>query len=115
MADSSDLIKIISGPPAVAAVKAPDYLPSEGEPGLTPEEHFGFAFFTNKPVKHLTDQIEELKGKIGTVVESLTHSFSQKAELEEVTIGLAVSVDGDIGIASAGAEASIELTFKIKH
>ena len=38
-----------------------------------------------------------------------------KAELDEVSIGLAVSIDGSIGIASAGAEASIELTYKIKY
>ena len=66
-------------------------------------------------MQHLTAQIEELQGKIATVVTSLTQSVAQNAELDEVSVGLAVSIDGDIGIASAGAEASIELTFKVKH
>jgi hypothetical protein len=34
-------------------------------------------------------------------------------KLDEVTIGLSISVEGDIGIARAGAEASIELRFKV--
>jgi hypothetical protein len=117
MTEFSNEIKIINAPQIITRDKdkAVDHLPVEDELGLQAEEHFGFAFFTKKPVEHLTAQIEELKGKIGTVVTSLSQSFAENAELDEVSIGLAVSIDGDIGIASAGAEASIELTFKVKH
>jgi hypothetical protein len=94
---------------------APGYLPREGEEGPKPQEHAGWAFFTKKPVEDLTAQIDELRGKIATIVMSLSKVVSQNAELDEVSIGLAVSIDGSIGIASAGAEASIELTYKIKH
>jgi hypothetical protein len=115
MSDLSDTIKIINAPRVVNAVQPSDYLPRPEESGPKAEEQFGWAFFTNKPVQHLTDQIDELRGKIATVVKSLAQSITDNAELDEISIGLAVSIDGDIGIASAGAEASIELTFKVKH
>jgi hypothetical protein len=115
MPSTDNTIKIINAPTAPLKSAPADYLPREEEKGLKPEDQFGFAFFTKKPVEHLTAQIDELRGKIATVVTSLTQSVAQNAELDEVSVGLAVSIDGDIGIASAGAEASIELTFKVKH
>jgi hypothetical protein len=115
MADKTDEVKIINAPQALANRGPVDYLPTEEEPGLKAEDQFGFAFFTKKPVEHLTAQIDELRGKIATIVTSLSQSIANNAQLDEVTVGLAVSIDGDIGIASAGAEASIELTFKVKH
>jgi hypothetical protein len=115
MASSSNEIKIINAPPAPFKGAPADYLPSEEGPGLKPEDHFGFAFFNKKPVEHLTAQVDELRDKISTLVTSLGKSIAANAELDEISVGLAVSIDGDIGIASAGAEASIELTFKVKH
>jgi hypothetical protein len=115
MSDVSNTIKIINAPQAVTAVQPIEHLPRSKKPGPKAEQQFAWAFFTNKPVKLLTDQIDELKGKIAIVVKSLAQSVADNAELDEISVGLAVSVDGDIGIASAGAEASIELTFKVKH
>jgi hypothetical protein len=115
MSDVSNMIKIINAPQAVTTVQPTEYLPRPKKRGPKAEEQFGWAFFTNKPVKHLTDQIDELKGKIAIVVKSLAQSVAENSELDEISVGLAVSVNGDIGIASAGAEASIELTFKVKH
>jgi hypothetical protein len=99
----------------MAAVQSSEHLPWRKKSGPQAEEQFGFKFSSKKPVKYLTDQIDELKGKIAIVVKSLAQSVADNAELDEVTVGLAVSIEGDIGIASAGAEASIELTFKVKH
>jgi len=116
MPSTNDEITIINAPPTVQVATTPaTYLPREGEKGVTAEDHAAFGFFTKKSVQDLTAQIEELRGKIGTIVTSLSQSFTKNAELDEVSIGLAVSIDGHIGIASAGAEASIELTFKVKH
>ena len=115
MPPSSNEIKIINAPQLPLKGAPVDYLPPEEERGLKPEDQFGFAFFTKKPVEHLTAQIDELRDKIATLVTSLGKSIAGNAELNEVSVGLAVSIDGDIGIASAGAEASIELTFKVKH
>jgi hypothetical protein len=112
---SNGEIKIINAPQLPVKSGPADYLPREAPSDLKPEDQFGFAFFTKKPVEHLTAQIDELRGKIATLVTSLGQSIAANAELDEVTVGLAVSIDGDIGIASAGAEASIELTFKVKH
>jgi hypothetical protein len=48
-------------------------------------------------------------------VKALSLCVAEKAELEEIAVGLAVSGEGDIGIVSVGAEVSIELTYKLKH
>jgi Flp pilus assembly secretin CpaC len=104
-------ITIISAPQLIAPVQSADYLPRTKKLGPQSEEQFGFKFSSKKPVKYLTDQIDDLKGKIALVVKSLAQSVTDNAELDEITVGLAVSVEGDIGIASAGAEASIEMTF----
>ena len=108
-------IKIINAPAAVVKSGAPEHLPREGEEGPEAEEHAGWAFFTRKPVQDLTAQIDELREKLALIVTSLSKVVTQDTELDEVSIGLAVSIDGSIGIASAGAEASIELRYKIKH
>lgn len=97
-------IKIINAPAAIVKGADPEYLPREGE-GPAAQQHLAWTFFTKKPVQDLTAQIDELRGKIATIVTSLSKVVSQNAELDEVSIGLAVSIDGNIGIASAGAEA----------
>jgi len=115
MSPNNGEIKIINGPaPAVRPV-TPEHLPREGEEGPGGEQHFGSAFFTKKPVQDLTNQIVELRDKIAEIVASVSTSVPQNTLLDEVTVGLAVSMDGSIGIAGAGAEASIELTYKVKH
>lgn len=113
--NDKNTIKIINAPTSIVKTGgAVESLPREGEEGLEAEEHAAWSFFTKKPVQDLTAQIDELRGKIATIVTSLSKAVTQDTELSEVTIGLAVSIDGSIGIASAGAEASIELTYKIK-
>ena len=114
MSSNGGEIKIINGP-ALAVRAAPAHLPREGEEEPEAEERFGWGFFTKKPVQELTTQIDELRDKIAEIVASVSKVVAQNAILEEVTIGLAVSIDGSIGIASAGAEVGIELTYKMHH
>ncbi|HEV2349290.1 MAG TPA: hypothetical protein VG028_05520 [Terriglobia bacterium] len=114
MPTDKSTIKIISGPPPTPAGAEPESLPREGEfPGVA-EEHLRWPHFTSKPVKQLTDEIANLKGQLAVIVQHLAQSVVDNATLDEISVGLAVSLEGDIGIASAGAEASIELKFKVK-
>jgi hypothetical protein len=108
-------IKIINGPAPVVGETAPSRTVTPDHPAGhgTPEEHFKWPFSVKKPVTELTKEIAKLKSQIGTIVGSLAQLGITGAELHEVTVGLAVSIEGDIGIASAGAEASIELAFTI--
>jgi hypothetical protein len=115
MSQEANEITIIAGPQSVLPAQSLEYLPPEGE-GVPHGELQGLpSFITKRPIDKLTGQIEALRGQLATLVKSLAQSVSENTELEEITIGLAVSVEGDIGIASAGAEASIELTFKVKR
>jgi polyhydroxyalkanoate synthesis regulator phasin len=107
-------IKIITGPISVARASDADFLPREPI-SQRPEQHFGLGWVKKKPVKALTKPIEELRGQIADIVKALSLCVAEKAELEEIAVGLAVSGEGDIGIVSVGAEVSIELTYKLKH
>jgi Trypsin-co-occurring domain 1 len=40
---------------------------------------------------------------------------ANRLRAKEITLGLAISAEGSIGIATAGAEASIEITFEIRQ
>ena len=115
MSPNDGEIKIINGPAPAVRPLTPGHLPREGEEGPEAEKHLGWALFTKKPVQDLTTQIDELRDKIAEIVASVSTTVAQNTILDEVTVGLAVSIDGSIGIASAGAEASIELTYKVKH
>jgi hypothetical protein len=116
MADSivSDRIKIILPPPQLPPASSAGTRP-EGSASLPREskEEMHFGFWKNGSVKKIGDQLVELQGQIMEMVGGITKKVSGNLQLEEVTVGLAISIDGDIGIVSAGAEASIELAFKV--
>lgn len=107
-------ITIIGGPPPVTGRGGGEYVPLP-QTGPEEEEHALWPFSTKKPVKELTEQIEEIKAEVAEIVKSLAKVVADNAELEQVTIGLALSIQGSIGIASAGAEAAIQLSYKIKR
>jgi hypothetical protein len=92
--NDKDTIKIINSPAAmVKAGAAVESLPREGEEGPEAEEHAAWSFFTKKPVQDLAAEIDEPRGKIATIVTSLSKAVTQTTELSEVTIGLAVSIN----------------------
>jgi hypothetical protein len=113
MTDPNDEIKIIGPPPAVVADAAAGPLAREGEPE-SGEEHSLWRPFKSKPVQEIGAQLAKVKEQVGVIVEGLSKSMSDKVELKEITVGLALTIEGDIGIASAGVEASIELTYDVK-
>lgn len=60
---------------------------------------------------HFFDQVEAIAGKVRNITERLKGRVGE-FEADEITISLAVSGDGSVGIATVGAEASIEIKFK---
>jgi hypothetical protein len=55
--------------------------------------------------------LDKLMTPITKAMNAVEHTFSEFS-MEEITISLAVTAEGDIGIASVGVESSIEVTFK---
>lgn len=58
-----------------------------------------------KNVERCMEQLKELLGSVRD------HSL-EGWEMEELSVSLAISAEGTVGIATAGAEASIEATFR---
>jgi hypothetical protein len=111
---SDQEIKIIGPAKPTPVVEQTSHLPREGEnPDETYEEQFGWAFFNKKSISHLEDEADQIAKKLNGLVTRFANVVADKGKLDEITIGLAISIEGDIGLASAGAEASIELKFKI--
>ncbi len=55
--------------------------------------------------------LDKLMTPITKAMNAVEHTFKDFS-LDEITISLAVTAEGDIGIASVGVESSIEVTFK---
>jgi hypothetical protein len=111
---SDNEIKIIGPAKSAAIVEQTDYVAREGEKtDDTYQEQFKFAFFNKKSISHLEEEADKVAEKLNGLVKRFAKVVTESAELDEITIGLAVSIEGDIGLASAGAEASIELKFKV--
>jgi hypothetical protein len=107
-------IKIIGPAKPTSIVEQTNYVPREGEaPDQTYEQHFSFTFFNKKSITHLESEADDIAKKLNGLVKRFAKVVTESAELDEITIGLAISIEGDIGLASAGAEASIELKFKM--
>jgi len=70
---------------------------------ITPIDPEIFAEKLSASLSHAAAAIQQ---KVATTFGSLT--------LDEITVSLAITADGDIGIATAGLEASIDVTFKRK-
>ncbi|MVM36536.1 hypothetical protein GO730_00750 [Spirosoma sp. HMF3257] len=65
----------------------------------------------NIDADHFIDQVEGIATKVQAIAERMKGRVSE-FEVDEITISLAISADGSIGIATVGAEASIEISFK---
>jgi hypothetical protein len=106
-----ETILLILPPTAVASAAPP---PQSGLPRTGPKgEQLQSGFWTRISVDKLKGQITEMQDKITSLIDEFAKHQAPGMKLDEVTIGLSISVEGDIGIASAGAEASIELSFKV--
>ena len=56
-------------------------------------------------------QLEDVQGQISTLLEKIGDPPAGRFALQEVEVGLAVSAEGSIGVATVGAEVSLSLTF----
>ena len=84
-------------------------------------ETHGLAEWTQRKAKEveidaekLRNNIQETLGTIDKVLREVTHDFTEKWKLESFSIGLSVSAEGSVGIATAGVETSIEVSFSPK-
>ncbi len=67
----------------------------------------------NIPIENFSEKFVEIIDKVKTIAENLKVGV-EGYEAEEITIGLAVTGEGNIGIATAGVEASIEVCLRRK-
>lgn len=66
------------------------------------------------PIDDFSEKFGEIIDKVRLIVEKIKGGVGGY-EAEEITIGLAVTAEGDIGIATAGVEASIEVCLRRKQ
>lgn len=67
----------------------------------------------NIPIENFSEKFIEIIDKVKVIAENLKVGVGGY-EAEEITIGLAVTGEGNIGIATAGVEASIEVCLRRK-
>jgi Trypsin-co-occurring domain 1 len=63
------------------------------------------------PYEDFATQLESVIGSVQAVADRLKADIAEYSA-EEITIGLAVSGEGTIGVATVGVEASIQVTLK---
>jgi hypothetical protein len=59
----------------------------------------------------LVEQIAKTVGVVSGAIDKM-ESASRNYSVDEITLSLAITAEGDIGLVSAGAEATIEIKFK---
>ena len=62
----------------------------------------------------LKKNIQQTLGSIDHVLREVAHDFSDNWKLDSISVGLSVSAEGSVGIATAGVETSIEVSFSPK-
>jgi len=111
--DTRTIPIIIPGP----ALQPEPAAPVESEDAFTPHARSSRALGALGKVKEvdyerLRENLEKIQGELGETLASLDREpASNGFSLSEVSVALAVSGEGSIGVASVGVEASITLTF----
>ncbi|WP_422359997.1 CU044_2847 family protein [Reichenbachiella sp.] len=62
----------------------------------------------------VVDQIRDAVSTINSAIDKFQDT-SKEFPIDEIKLGLAISADGNIGLVSAGAKATIEVKFKRKE
>jgi hypothetical protein len=67
-----------------------------------------------KPIKFVDVEanFNEVIDQVGWIISDTKSKIAENVELDEITVSLGITGEGSIGIATAGVEASIALTFK---
>jgi hypothetical protein len=98
-------------------VEQPQFAPPEGEDAFSPQAKYLpkiWPFSRKQEVDYdrLKEDLEKVQGEMGDILASLDERPGDSSfSLREVSVALAVSGEGSIGVASVGVEASITLTF----
>jgi len=110
MEQQNDTIMLI-----VAGSPAAEYTDREG--GSQHTSLIGKLFSHEKPVdfSKVKQNLDSCIAQVSNVLSDLKKKAIDGWELESVSISLAVSAEGSIGVATAGVEAGIEVSFKPKQ
>lgn len=98
-------------------VERPQYAPPEGEDAFSPQAKYRpkiWPFGRKQEVDYdrMKNDLEKVQGELGDIFASLDENPGGSGFLlKEVSVALALSGEGSIGVASVGVEASITLTF----
>lgn len=110
MSNSKNKIAII----VAATIEQGDALAKDREGG---ETHGMKEFFQRKASEikidadELKRNIEETINKITDTLKDVGQTVSDNWKLDSISIGLSISAEGSVGIATAGVETSIEVSF----
>ncbi|MGE3336008.1 MAG: CU044_2847 family protein [Rhodospirillaceae bacterium] len=102
-------VTIILGPQAIGSEWA-------DTAGMTPgeERHSRTMGTIKRSLDEIVQEVEVVAAQAAAIVESATRAMATKADVSEVRLGLALSAEGSVGFASAGASASVEIVFRPK-
>jgi hypothetical protein len=110
MAETKEMIKIIVATPVVTEEERPD----RGGGQLNSLR----SFFSGAVVQATEIDPEKLRVDIEKCLAHMKHIFAdlqrpsiQGWKVEHINVGLSISAEGSVGVATAGVEASIEIGF----
>jgi hypothetical protein len=66
-------------------------------------------------LQDVQDELDRVQNQIGALLARIQGQDTDRFRLSEVEVSLAISAEGSIGVATAGVEASIALTFARKE
>jgi hypothetical protein len=67
-----------------------------------------------RKLSEIGENLNECMEQVQELLNQLRQKTIESWELDGVTVGFAISAEGSIGVATAGVEASLEVTFKPK-
>ncbi|WP_142280110.1 MULTISPECIES: CU044_2847 family protein [Mycobacterium] len=102
-------------------VASEEQVTRELEPGESEEQ--GFVEWTRRKLARKQEvqldevkkQLNEIQGQLDSLLASLPNPKDGPFRLNEVEVGLSISAEGGIGIATVGGEISLSLTFARKE
>lgn len=64
-------------------------------------------------IQKLEEQLVSVHGQIGALIDGLRTKLPEENRPKSISVGLAISGQGGIGIATVGAEVAVQLTFDL--
>lgn len=109
---SDEISFIVSIDMAAAAIPARPANEGGSEHGLNVINRVGRALgVVHRPVAQVKSELDTVLAQIRTMLDSVSSAPIGNFKLDGLEVGLAISAEGSIGIATAGVEASVTLKF----